>query len=186
MNRIIVVFVLVCLLASPIAQGRCLQEAASERLTVLRVDSCLWRASSKGRVVTELRETLTNVSDKEIILELHRAPILRFGVFVALGGDTVSRIPSPPVMHGPDPLWSAGYESIPLAAGDSISLSAAMSEFLAQAPVPKADYTVGVTHGYSWRYRGEPEGQAFRLRQLEGNQKRSFPKTIWFEGVRLK
>lgn len=186
MYRIILLVAVALTLFAPMASGRCMQKGMSERLSVLRVESCLWRSSNRGSVVTELRETLTNIGDKDIVLELHRTPTTRFHVFISLDGNTESKLPSPPVMDGPDPERLAGYESVPLAAGASIRLSVPIAIFLERPPVPKADYTIGVRHGYSWRYPGEPEGQAFRLRQAEGNQKKSFPKTVWFKVVRLK
>lgn len=164
----------------------CVQTAASVRLSVLRVESCLSGASKKGRVATTLRETLTNIGKEDIVLELHRAPTLRFRVDISRDWTPVAISPPPPVLHNPNDPWFAPKESIPLAPGASVTFSVPFSALMTEAPKRRAQYRISVTHDYPWRRPGEPEGQAFRLRLAESNAKKSYAESVLFEGVRLK
>ncbi|WP_146151726.1 hypothetical protein [Ahniella affigens] len=171
----------------PSAHARCVQQATSLRLEVLKTESCLWAKSAKKPIVTELRETLTNVGDGDIILELRRPPTLRFSVSIEGGGSgNLAIVPPPPVLHSSDDPWFAPPESIRLAPGQSTVLAVHITELMRVLPEKKVSYRLGVTHNYPWRRPNEPEGQAFRLRQEEGNAKQSFRETVWFEGVRLQ
>lgn len=176
-------------LAAGSVDARCTHEAEGTQLDTLRVATCLWaesRPPKKSPVVTELRETLTNVGAEPIVLELHRDPMLRFRVGVYRGDEDLAIVPPPPVLHGPPDRWAQGREMIPLAPGQSTTLVVAITELMAKAPERKARYRLSVGHSYPWRRPGEPEGQAFRLRLEEANRLRSFPETSWFESVRLK
>jgi len=186
MSRCHAALILILSVASSAVSARCVDTATTERLSALRVASCLWTESRKKPIVTELRETLTNTSSRDIVLELHRAPVLRFQVDISRDGEVISITPRPPVLHDSKDPWAVPRESIALSPGKSVTLAVPLRDLMNAPPKPRALYRIAITHSYPWRYPDEPSGQAFRLRLEEGNRKQSHVASVVFEGVRLK
>jgi hypothetical protein len=183
----LILLVLLALQASA-AWSRCVHEGRSVRFGTLQVETCLWTdaVGKKPPIVTELRETLENVSDRPITLELAREPLRRYLVGIYGGGKTLSAELAPPVLHGPNTTVVQPREAIRLEPGESTRLTVAFAALMKEPAVRKQRYRIAVTHDYPWRFEDEPAGSAFQRRNEQSNRERTFPEVLWFEGVRLK
>lgn len=187
-----ILFSIWALAAEAVTPAHCVQEKKTIYLDVLQVNTCLISSGNqvtgseeKVPLVSHVRQTLKNTSEKTIEVQLSSDVINRLGMTIYLNGEGVYKKLNPPRLH--DSTYRApGNEYHVLPPGQEKSFTYKISDFMTELPRENVLYSVGIRSAHGYRYMNESQGSGELLRYREADTKKQYVEKPFFEGVRLK
>ena len=191
-KMIMCVLMLWALAASAAPQKSCIQEQTTVYLDSLQVGTCLVQSEGASKAkegeqlpVSHIRQTLKNVGNQPIELQLNLDLIFRMAMTVFLNGKDVTKIGKVGAVDSGQPLLPPNEFHL-LKPGQEKVFAYLIADFMTEPPQDGVVYEiiVGGKHGY--RYLNEARGYGAILRLEEARAKKQYVKNPSFEGVRLK
>lgn len=188
LQRVLIGFALLIALASASAGDRCLQQHEVIYSEVLRVQTCLVADAipeNEPPVAVSITQTLTNLADRPIELQLYEVGTDQFGIVIFADRRVVSKSMNIPVPDAHDAVHPT-FVFHQLAAGESMHLDYLIADFMTEPPQEKMLYTFAINSKFPFRYMNEPKGKAYALRKAEERARKTYQPTRWFNDVRLR